>query len=209
MELGNFKKALERKTDVSYKLLLERFDSNFSGCSSLEELIDKRTTAGSVISNFCSWKKTKEGSPFWSKVQLSLAYMTDKATENYTTDNLNNQQSDPIYFKIELDRILATESEELVNEVLEREWTDHAQQVCYDLLNAARLGNDEHSHLYELKGNEPLKKFCYSLHQRGVSAEVAASFLQEKLRIKVIAETQRSCNMNFIYLVFKFREKPE
>jgi hypothetical protein len=83
MKLENFKRALVEKTNITYELLEERFDPDFAGCDTLEELISNKEKAAEVIDWLCFWDDTDEEYKFWLFNWESLLGVDDDVVEGW------------------------------------------------------------------------------------------------------------------------------
>jgi hypothetical protein len=83
MKLENFKRALVEKTNITYELLEERFDSHFAGYDTLKELISDKERAEKVIDWLCDWDDTDEGWNFWLCREHNLLGVDDDIVEGW------------------------------------------------------------------------------------------------------------------------------
>ena len=90
MKIEDFKKELEGKTDITYELVKERFNPEFSGYSSLYKLITNYKCTYNIIEDLCSWGGTPEGKSYWSEVRDSLLPPPTKEPPVNTKNPLNH-----------------------------------------------------------------------------------------------------------------------
>lgn len=85
MKVENFKMALKKLTDISYKFLEERFDPEFVRpfkCNNLEDLISRSPTMSSVIDELCDWRETPESNDFWDHLWWNFLNIADETSES-------------------------------------------------------------------------------------------------------------------------------
>lgn len=72
MKLEDFKSLLITKTHITYELVKSRFDEEFSGFDTLEELINNKEEAHEVIDWLCDWDETSEGIEYWKNIYTRI-----------------------------------------------------------------------------------------------------------------------------------------